>query len=158
MKPGHQTTEKARVIWSDESSFTLFPTSGRVYSWRTPKEAYNQECLVPTVNHGDGFGNVWVAILWYFVCSIITVYVRITAREYVEKLGNQVHPMIQTLFPNNVLVFQDNGTSIYTAGTVQSLFEEHEGELQHRSIPLSMALQPFGPWPLFQFLNPVHSR
>jgi hypothetical protein len=25
----------------------------------------------------------------------------ITAREYVERLGNQVHPMIQTLFPNN---------------------------------------------------------
>ena len=27
------------VIWSDESSFTLFPTSGRVHVWRTPKEA-----------------------------------------------------------------------------------------------------------------------
>jgi hypothetical protein len=23
---------------------------------------------------------------------------------------------------------------------------------------VSMALQPFGPWPLFQFLNPIHSR
>jgi hypothetical protein len=28
------------VIWSDESPFTLFPTSDRVYVWRTPKEAY----------------------------------------------------------------------------------------------------------------------
>jgi hypothetical protein len=26
------------------------------------------------------------------------------------------------------------------------------------SLSLSMALQPFGPWPLFQFLNPIHSR
>jgi hypothetical protein len=32
--------------WSDESSFTLFPASGRVYIWRTPKEACNPECLV----------------------------------------------------------------------------------------------------------------
>jgi hypothetical protein len=24
------------------------------------------------------------------------------------------------------------------------------------SLSLSMALQPFGPWPLFQFLNPIH--
>jgi hypothetical protein len=32
MKPGHQTTGNARVIWSDK-----FPTSGRVYVWRTPK-------------------------------------------------------------------------------------------------------------------------
>jgi hypothetical protein len=23
--------------------------------------------------------------------------------------------------------------------------------------PLSMALPPFGPWPLFQFLNPIYS-
>jgi hypothetical protein len=27
-----------------------------------------------------------------------------------------------------------------------------------RYISLSMALQPFGPWQLFQFLNPIHSR
>jgi hypothetical protein len=25
-------------------------------------------------------------------------------------------------------------------------------------LSLSMALQPFGSWPLFQFLNPIHSR
>jgi hypothetical protein len=30
IKPEHQTTENARVIWSDESSFTLFPISGTV--------------------------------------------------------------------------------------------------------------------------------
>jgi hypothetical protein len=29
IEPRHQTTGKVRVIWSDESSFTLFPTSGR---------------------------------------------------------------------------------------------------------------------------------
>jgi hypothetical protein len=42
------------------------------------------------------------------------------------KLGNQVHPMIQTLFPNN-----DAVSPIHTAGALQSWFEEHEGELQH---------------------------
>jgi hypothetical protein len=34
--------------------------------------------------------------------------------------------MNQTLYPNSAAVFED-----YTAGTVQSWFEEHEGELQH---------------------------
>jgi hypothetical protein len=33
-------------MWSDESSFMLFPTSGR-----TPKTAYNPECMVQTVKH-----------------------------------------------------------------------------------------------------------
>jgi hypothetical protein len=28
---------------------------------------------------------------------IITLHVPITAREYIDRLGNQVHPMIQTV-------------------------------------------------------------
>jgi predicted transcriptional regulator len=32
IKPEHHTTGNVRVIWSDESSFTLFPTRGRVYN------------------------------------------------------------------------------------------------------------------------------
>jgi hypothetical protein len=39
--------------------------------------------------------------------------------------------MLQKLFPNNVAVFQDDSALIHIAGTVQSLFEENEGELQH---------------------------
>jgi hypothetical protein len=67
----------------------------------------------------------------YSVGPIITLHGRITAREYVHRLDNQVHPMIQTLFPNNDAVFHDNNAPTHTAGTVQSWFEEHEGELQH---------------------------
>jgi hypothetical protein len=46
IKPGNQTTGNMAMIWSDKSSFTLFPTSGRVYVWETPKEAYNPERMV----------------------------------------------------------------------------------------------------------------
>jgi hypothetical protein len=132
-KPGHQTTGNARVVWSDESPFTLFTTSGRVYAWRTPKKAYNLECLVPTVKkEGEGFcddlgSNI---VVQYSVGPIITLHGRITAREYVDKLGNQMHPMIQTLFPNN-RVFQDDNAPIHTAGTLQSWFENREDELLH---------------------------
>jgi hypothetical protein len=49
----------------------------------------------------------------------------------VDRLGNQVHPIIQTLFLNNNAVFQDVNATIHTAETVQLWFEEHEGELQH---------------------------
>jgi hypothetical protein len=58
-----------------------------------------------------------------------------------DRLGNQVHPIIQTLFPNNNAVFQDDNTPIHTAETAQSWFEEHEGELQHL------------PWPAQSHLN-----
>ncbi|GFW41463.1 transposable element Tcb1 transposase [Trichonephila clavipes] len=42
------------VIWSDESSFTLFQTTERVFVWRTPAEVFHVDCLVPIVKHGRG--------------------------------------------------------------------------------------------------------
>jgi hypothetical protein len=64
-------------------------------------------------------------VVQYSVDPIITLHGRITAREYMDILGKQVHPMIQTLFPNNDAVFQDNKAPIHTTGTVQSWFEKH---------------------------------
>jgi hypothetical protein len=71
IKPGYQTTGNGRVIWSGESSFTLFATWGKVYVWRTLKEAYNPECLVPTVKNGGGSVMVWAAISWSSVVSLL---------------------------------------------------------------------------------------
>jgi hypothetical protein len=59
------------VIRSEELFFTLFPISGRVYVWKTPKGAYNSECLVPTVQHEGGSVMIWAAISWYSVGPII---------------------------------------------------------------------------------------
>jgi hypothetical protein len=61
----------------------------------------------------------------YSVDPIITLYGRITARAYVDRLSNRVHPIFQTLFPNKNAVFQDDNVHIHTAGTVQPWFEEH---------------------------------
>jgi hypothetical protein len=42
---------------------------------------------------------------------------------------------MQTLFLKNDAIFQDDSAPIYTAGTVQLWFKEHEGELQHLPWP-----------------------
>jgi hypothetical protein len=59
---------------------------------------------------------VWVAVSWYSS----TLHGPIIGREYVNRLGNQVQPMIQTLFPNSDAVFQADSAPLHTAGTVQS--------------------------------------
>jgi hypothetical protein len=58
-------------------------------------------------------------VVQYSVGPDNTLHGRITAREYVDTLGNQVHPMIQTLYPNNDAVYHGDNVPIHTAGTVQ---------------------------------------
>jgi hypothetical protein len=65
----------------------------------------------------DGLGSN--IVVQYSADPTITLGDRITAREYMNRLGNQEHPMIQTLFPNNNAVFQQDHAPIHTAGTVQ---------------------------------------
>ncbi|GBM40850.1 Transposable element Tc1 transposase [Araneus ventricosus] len=89
------------VIWSDMSCFTLFPTYGRVYIWRTPSQPYNTDCLLPRVKHGRGSVMVLSAITWFSVGPMITLQGYIKAKEYVNILADQVHSMVQALFPNS---------------------------------------------------------
>jgi hypothetical protein len=58
-----------------------------------------------------------------------------TRITYVHTLGNQVHPMIHALFPNNDTVFQDDNAHIYAAGNIQSWFKEHEDEIKYLPWP-----------------------
>jgi hypothetical protein len=74
-------------------------------------------------------------VLEYSVRPIITLHGRITAKEYVDRLGNQVHPMNQTLFLNNDVIFQDGNAPIHPAQNFRSWFEKDEGELQHLPWP-----------------------
>jgi hypothetical protein len=36
-------------------------------------EAYNRECLVPTVKHGGGSVIIWAAVSWYSAGPIVTL-------------------------------------------------------------------------------------
>jgi hypothetical protein len=66
----------------------------------------------------DGLGrNI---VIQHSVGPIITLHGRISVRELVDRLGNQMHPMFQTLFPKDDAVFQDDNTTFHTAETVQS--------------------------------------
>ncbi len=42
------------MVWSDESRFALFESDSRVKVWRNPGEAYNKDCIQPTVKFDGG--------------------------------------------------------------------------------------------------------
>jgi hypothetical protein len=103
------------IVRPDGSSFMLFLASGRAYFRRTPKKNYRPECLVQTVKHGARSMVSWAAISWYSVGPLIFLIGRITACDYVDIIGDQVHPMIQRLFPKNVAFFFNMTFRPYTS-------------------------------------------
>ena len=54
--------------------------------------------LFPALKDGGGFVTIWVAVSWYSSGLVITLTGQITSSDYVDNLGNQVHPMVQRLF------------------------------------------------------------
>jgi predicted solute-binding protein len=86
----------------------------------------------------------------YSVVPIKALHGRITAREYVNKLGNKMHLMIRMIFRTTMQFFKT--TTIHASGTVQSRFEEHESELQYLPLPAQSPdlklIEPF--WSVFE--------
>ncbi|XP_055936661.1 uncharacterized protein LOC129966271 [Argiope bruennichi] len=118
------------VIWSDKSSFILFLKSGRVHAWNTLAQAYDRNCLLPPVRYESGSVMLWVAISWISVGPIITLKGRIAAEKYREVLGDQVHPIMLTLFAALDWIFQDDNALIHGAGLVWSSVDENEDKMK----------------------------
>ncbi|PNF38758.1 hypothetical protein B7P43_G14268 [Cryptotermes secundus] len=76
--------------------------------------------------------------LWYSVRPIITLQGHITANNYVTILGDQVHPIVQTLFTTGDATYQDDIACVHTAHIVQDWFSEHEDEEECYKIPLQI--------------------
>jgi len=51
---------------------------------------------------------IWAAVPWHSAGPIITMNGRPTASDYVDIVCNQVHPVVQMLFPYSAAVFQDD--------------------------------------------------
>jgi hypothetical protein len=69
------------------------------------------------------------AMSWYSAGPIIT------ASDNVDRLGEQVHPVVQMLLTNNDAVLQDDRSPTHTARSVQFWSEKHEDALQHHPWP-----------------------
>lgn len=87
----------ARFLWSDESSFSIFPFPSQQYVRRRPGEELRPDCLIPTVKYGGGKVMVWGCFSASGVGPIIRVNGIMDQNIYHSILVKQVVPEIKRL-------------------------------------------------------------
>ena len=100
------------MIFSDVSGFSLFPTAGRVYVWRQPREAYTPDHLLSIVKHEGGSVMVWTAISSNSLGLIVALHGRINSTDALNISGYHVHPMVQAIFPDGDCILHDINDSM----------------------------------------------
>jgi hypothetical protein len=84
-----------KVIFSDESPFTLFATGGKMYVRRRPGEEYLPECIAPTVKFGGGKIQVWGCFSWYGAGPVYRIKGNMTGVKYRQILKDKMAPFMR---------------------------------------------------------------
>ena len=85
-----------QVLWTDESKFNLFGSNGRVMVWRTPQEAFNPRCTVPTVKYGGGNVTCWGSFSSSGVGNLVFIDGNMTGEVYHDILQRNLFESIKT--------------------------------------------------------------
>jgi DNA-binding CsgD family transcriptional regulator len=110
------------VIFSDESPFTLFQTSGKQYVRRRPGEEWKDECLFPTVKHGGGKIQVWGCFSWNGGGPMYRVKDKLTGAQYRQVLKTHMAPYLRQFEIDNKCeaIFQHDNDPKHTSKVVQA--------------------------------------
>jgi len=114
-----------KVLFSDESTFTVFKITGKQYVWRTPKEKYDAECIMPVVKHSQG-QMVWGCFSWYGLGPLTAINGYVNASAYIKILQEYAIPAIEILYPNKDYFFQEDNAPCHTAKTTRKFIEEKQ--------------------------------
>jgi hypothetical protein len=73
---------------------------------------------------------IWGDISWKFGGPIISLRGRINSRDYLRILEEQVHSMVQAMFSDGNVIFEDDNAPIQKAVIIKKLHEEHSHEVE----------------------------
>ena len=109
-----------KVFWSDESCFTVFPTSGRFCVLWTPLQAYAGTICCQELSIIGILS--WFKLPCYGILQDLSLQWKITLLlRIMSTMADHVHPMDEVLFPNGDVLFQDDKASVHTSRIDQRL-------------------------------------
>ncbi|GES74188.1 IS630 family transposase [Rhizophagus clarus] len=118
--------DRKKVVWSDESRFTLFQSDKKIHVWRLPKESHDVNCLVPTIKHGGGGVMMWRCFSWYGLGPLVRINGQVDSERYVQEiLGYHVIPFLEQFEEENgEYFFQQDNAPIHTSLRTRTFMEE----------------------------------
>lgn len=108
------TDDWSKVLWSDESTFELWRTRGRVWVRRRKGERFLAECVVPTVKHGGGKVMVWGTMARSGIGSLTIVDGRLNSEAYIKIIKKYVRKDARKLIGRR-FTFQQDGAPCHTS-------------------------------------------
>ena len=116
--------ELAKLLYSDKSTFELFPAKGRVWVRRRPNERFKEECLVPTVKHGGGSIMIWGCFSLSGVGHICRVEGSINSSRYQNILKTYMLPSC-----TKDVIFQQDNAPLHTSRSTETWFHKRKIKL-----------------------------
>ena len=98
---------RTRILWSEESRFTLWQSNGRFWVWRMPGECYLRACFS-----------------WFGLGPLVPVKGNVNATAYNDILDDSVLPTLWQQFGEVPFLFQHDNAPVHKARSIQKWFLE----------------------------------
>jgi len=114
-----------QVVFSDESPFQIFPSSGGQWTWRRPGERFLPGQYVETVKHGGGTIHIWGCMTFQGVGWMCRLDQGLDGPTYITILEDELQQTLKKYFPRGKqFIFQQDGCSVHRCKVVKEWFEK----------------------------------
>jgi hypothetical protein len=110
-----------RVIWDDESHYTMWQSNGRIWVWQMPGEQCLPACVVPTVKFGGGCITVWGCFSWDVLGPLVILRGNLDTEGYKDILTRCILSMVEVQFRDSCL-YRHVSASCHKARSVRKCF------------------------------------